>query len=115
MQFALIVCTEANNSYSALNFIKTAINLQQSIIAVFFYQQGVAIANTNISLPVDEINLQANWQLLTKEYAIPLIVCSGSALRRGIEVTKLAKYFVIGSLGQLTEIVAKADRVITFK
>jgi len=115
MNLALIVCTTANNSYSALEFAKAAIKMQQTIVTIFFYQQGVTIANTFIDLPADEINLQQHWQTLNKEHATPLTVCSASALRRGIAMEQLAKHFVMGSLGQLTEILATADKVITFK
>lgn len=115
MNLVLIVSAAANNSYSALAFAKAAIKLQHSIAAIFFYQQGVTIANPFVDLPVDEISLQQHWQALTKEHAAPLIVCSASALRRGIPIKQLAENFTIGSLGQLTEILTAADRVITFK
>ena len=115
MNLALIVSTTMSDSYSALEFAKAAINLRYSIAVVFFYLDGVTIANPFIDLPVDEINLQQHWYLLNKEHGIPLIVCSASALRRGIAITQLAKYFKIGSLAQLVEILATVDKVITFK
>ena len=116
MKFALIVKTSAiTNSYSALKFIEAAINLDHTIAAIFFYQQGVNLANAFIDLPQDEINIQHHWQALAQKNSIPLVVCSASALRQGILLDKLAAQFIIGSLGQLTEILATADRVITFK
>ena len=115
MKFALIVKTPFVSSYSALKFLETAINLKHSIVAVFFDQQGVSIANTFINLPNDEINIQQNWQVLAKEFSIPLIVCSTSALRYGIKLDQLAEQFTIGSFGQLIEILVTVDKIVIFK
>ncbi len=115
VKFALIVNTLVVNSYSALNFTEAAINLNHSVPVIFFYQQGVNLANAFIDLPADEINIQQNWQTLAKKNSIQLVICSASALRQGILLDKLAEQFVVGSLGQLTEIIAAADRVVTFK
>lgn len=114
LQFALIVNTSVVKSYSALKFAEAVINLKHSIQTIFFYQQGVSVANACIDLPQDEINIQQNWQTLAKQQAIKLVVCSSSALRQGIPLDKLADQFIIGSLGQLTEIISAADRVIMF-
>jgi len=114
LKFALIVNTSVVNSYSALKFAEAVLNLKHSIQAIFFYQHGVNLANAFIDLPQDETNIQQNWQTLAKQHAINLIVCSSSALRQGIQLDKLADQFIIGSLGQLTEIISSSDRVITF-
>ena len=115
MKFAIIVTASAANSYSALRFAEAAVSLQHTIAAIFFYQQGVNIANPFISLAADEINLQQQWQQFAQVNLLPLIVCSASALKHGVALDKLAVPFTIGSLGQLTEIIAEADRTITFK
>lgn len=115
MNYALLVSTLPENSFTALDFAKATLRLQQKILAVFFHQQGVCLANSLLNLPVDEINLQNHWQEFAIEHTVPLIVCSSSALRRGITANQLANHFTLGSLGQLTEILLKAERVITFK
>jgi tRNA 2-thiouridine synthesizing protein D len=115
VKFLVIVKTPITNAYSAFKFIEAAISLKHIIVTVFFDQQGVNLANAYINWPQDEINIQQNWQALAIKHSIPLVVCSASALRYGVSLDKFAEQFVIGSLGQLTEIIATVDRVVTFK
>ena len=114
MKFTIIVKSPLVNSYSALNFTIAAIKLNQAIPVIFFYQHGTNIANAFIDLPQDEINIQQKWQALAQNHGVQLVVCSASALRQGLQLDKLATHFVVGSLGQLTEVIGAAERVVVF-
>ena len=112
MNFVVIVSAIPEKSYSALKFVQTALSMQHTIQVVFFYQDGVVLANKFINLPKDEINIQHNWQDIQDTR---LLICSSSALRRGISEEHLASGFTFSSLGKLIEECSVADRVITFK
>ena len=110
---------------SALRFAKAALSAGHKIQRVFFYQEGVAVANGLSCPPQDEINLTKEWQKLAAEHQLELAVCVAAALKRGIIDTKeaaryglehynLAEGFVLTGLGQLIDAMTKTDRCITF-
>ena len=110
---------------SALRFAKAALAAGHTIQRVFFYQEGVTVANGLSCPPQDEINLTKEWQALALEHQLELAVCVAAALKRGILDAKeaaryglahhnLAEGFVLTGLGQLIDGLAKADRTVTF-
>lgn len=110
---------------SALRFTKAALAAGHTIQRVFFYQEGVALANALSCPPQDEINLTKAWQALAAEHQLELSVCVAAALKRGIVDAKeaarfglvhhnLAEGFVLTGLGQLVDGMANADRTVTF-
>ena len=114
MNFVLIIRSLPATTYSALKFIESALQLQHQISCVFFHQQAVTIANRYLKLPQDEVNIQFAWQVMAQQHSLPLIVCSGSAMRYGIQLANLAGQFMLGSLGQLSEAINAADKVCSF-
>ncbi|MEX1670816.1 sulfurtransferase complex subunit TusD [Zhongshania guokunii] len=128
LSFALLVsgqpCTD-QASLSALRFCKAALDSGHSVYRVFFFNDGVHCANRFITPPQDEISVPKQWQALQQEFAIDLVVCVSSALRRGIVDAKeaeryelgghnMADGFTIGGLGQWVDACIQADRVVRF-
>ncbi|HKM15410.1 MAG TPA: sulfurtransferase complex subunit TusD [Marinospirillum sp.] len=110
---------------SALRFAKAALAAGHTIQRVFFYQEGVMLANALSCPPQDEINLTKAWQTLATAHQLELTICVAAALKRGIVDAKeaarfglahhnLAEGFVLTGLGQLVDGMANADRTVTF-
>ncbi|MFT5484625.1 MAG: tRNA 2-thiouridine synthesizing protein D [Halieaceae bacterium] len=110
---------------SALNFARAIINRGHRVTRVFFYSDGVYIANAMGSPPQDEPNLMESWATLAEANDIDLDVCIGASLRRGImdaaEAKRYAKQgdnlhpgFELAGLGQLVDASLTSDRLITF-
>jgi len=110
---------------SAYQFCKSAAQIGHRIVGVFFYQHGVLNANQLVSPASDEINLPQHWVELADKYQFPLNVCISAALRHGVidqvEAQRLALTqfnlktpFVLSGLGQLAELSAQCDRLVTF-
>lgn len=98
-----------------------ALQQKQQPFRVFFYQDGVHVANQLNWNPDDQRNLTHEWQSLN----IPLPVCVSAALQRGITDqdnaerhqllhSNLAKHFQLVGLGELADAVEQADRVVQF-
>lgn len=110
---------------TALDFATALIEQGHSLKRVFFYGDGIHIAN-NLSTPQQgEENLQERWQQLAKDSHCELIICIAAALKRGLlneqEATRyekpafnLAEGFEISGLGQLAEAAITCDRVVNF-
>ncbi len=128
MKFAIqINCspTQSNTAHTAYQFVKTALAMQQEVLRVFFYQDGIYHAFGFTTPPEDELQLTKNWTALAEQYALDLVVCISASQRRGLLCAdeakrqgKLdqdcAKGFRISGLGQLVEASLLADRFIVF-
>lgn len=126
--FALNICGAPYSSQaplSALRFAKAALAAGHSIQRVFFYQEGVLLANALTCPPQDETHLTKAWQELAQEQQLELVVCVAAALKRGIldekEATRhglqhhnLAQGFILSGLGQLIDSLSHAERTVTF-
>src|SRR5690606_17146452 len=104
-----------------------ALGLAQSLQAkgevfrVFFYQDGVQVANNLQWSPDDQRSLTQEWQKLN----IKLPVCVSAALARGItdaenaqrhhiESHNLAEGFQLVGLGELADAVSSSARLVQF-
>lgn len=110
---------------SALRFAQAVIEAGHTLHRVFFYHDGVNGASNLQLIPQDEVSLPKQWQLLSSEHSIDLVVCIASALKRGIvdadeaerhdlENANLLDGFTISGLGQLIDTTIESDRVVTF-
>jgi tRNA 2-thiouridine synthesizing protein D len=119
----LILITSAPTSIHAWHALGLAQALQQKQQAfrVFFYQDGVMVANALQWVPDDQRRLSTEWQKL----AIRLPVCVSAALARGItdaenaqrhaiHAHNLADGFELVGLGELADAVQSAQRLIQF-
>lgn len=119
----LLLITSAPSSIHAWH----ALGLAQSLIVkkeevrIFFYQDGVQVANAFQWVPDDQRNLTLEWQKLQ----IRLPVCVSAALARGItdaenaqrhkiQVHNLASGYELVGLGELADAVQSTERLIQF-
>ncbi|ATZ63656.1 sulfurtransferase complex subunit TusD [Acinetobacter bereziniae] len=119
----LLLITAAPSSIHAWHALglAQALKAKDQEFRVFFYQDGVQVANNLQWIPDDQRNLSVEWQKL----AIRLPVCVSAALARGItdqenakrhqiQTHNLAKGFDLVGLGELADAVQYTDRLIQF-
>ncbi|MBJ8452994.1 sulfurtransferase complex subunit TusD [Acinetobacter bereziniae] len=119
----LLLITAAPSSIHAWHALglAQALKAKDQEFRVFFYQDGVQVANNLQWIPDDQRNLSVEWQKL----AIRLPVCVSAALARGItdqenarrhqiQTHNLAKGFDLVGLGELADAVQSTDRLIQF-
>ena len=99
--------------------VAQALHQREAPFRVFFYQDGVLVANTLQWVPDDQRNLTKEWQKID----ISLPVCVSAALARGITDSEnakrhqltsanLAEGFQLVGLGELADAVQSATRLI---
>jgi tRNA 2-thiouridine synthesizing protein D len=118
-KLAVIITTPpySNLSATALDYIETALKSSVELVGVFFYQEGVLHANTNVQIASDEFQADSHWQRLHQKYKLPLHLCITAAEKRGIsdEQTKnINQIFTVSGLGELVELSTMADRMVQF-
>lgn len=110
-------------SFLAYQFAEELLRAGHSIAQVFFSQAGVSHGNAFVYPANDEFNLIKHWQQLAQQYQFPLYLCIAAAQRRGVvneetaaieQQNNLAEKFVLAGLGEFSQAVLTADRVITF-
>ncbi|TCB50639.1 sulfurtransferase complex subunit TusD [Acinetobacter sp. ANC 4779] len=119
----LLLITSAPTSIYAWHALglAQALKAKNQAFRVFFYQDGVSVANTLQWAPDDQRHLTEEWQKL----AIRLPVCVSAALARGItdhenaqrhQISQhnLAQGFELVGLGELADAVQSAQRLIQF-
>lgn len=119
----LLLITSAPTSVMAWHAFGLAQALQQQhhAVRVFFYQDGVQVANALQWCPDDQRDLKHEWQKL----GIRLAVCVSAALARGItdadnaqrhalQQHNLAQGFELVGLGELADAVQNCTRLIQF-
>ncbi len=112
-------------SDTAYRFAAAVLANGHQLYRVFFYHDGVHNSSALMTPPQDEINLVLQWQQLSQDYNIDLVVCVAAALRRGLlneqeanrydkPTFNLNQNFEISGLGQLVDAAVISDRLITF-
>lgn len=112
----------SQGAYLAYQVAEELLQAKHNIRQVFFFQEGVSNANTLVNPASDEINLIEKWQKLAELHRLQLHLCIAAAQRRGIvdeqtsssATTNLAQGFTLAGLGEFSQAVLKADRLITF-
>ncbi len=104
----------SQGAFLAYQFAEKLLAKGHSISQVFFFQEGVQNANRFISPASDEVDLLELWKNLVKSDRLSLHLCVSAALRRGITEESVADGFVLAGLGEFSQAVLKADRVVTF-
>lgn len=127
MKFAIALFSAAHapSSRRALLFAQAALAGGHEIVRLFFYQDGVYSASTNIVAPQDEQDIARQWREFVSEHQLDGVVCIATALRRGVlnaeEATRYQRSAVnldapwaLSGLGQLHDAAQSADRLICF-
>ncbi len=113
----------SQGSALAYQFVETLLAQKHSVTQVFFFQDGISNANALVNPTSDEINLVEKWQNLAKSHRLSLHLCVAAAQRRGIvdqsttpitDKINLAEGFILAGLGEFSQAMFNADRLITF-
>lgn len=118
-KLAVVVTTPpySNLSVTALDYIETALNSGIDLVGVFFYQDGVMHANQQVHIASDEFQCIKHWQALQQTFKLPLHLCITAAEKRGLsdeQPNNISPMFTVSGLGELVELVNKADRLVQF-
>lgn len=116
---------DSRASLAAHEFASAVLDRGNRIERVFFYHQGVAIAQNLRAVPTDEPDDSALWLALAQQGKFELAVCVAAAERRGIvgideqqryalPSQSLREGFTLVGLGQLIDASNRADRTVTF-
>ncbi|QIM67669.1 tRNA 2-thiouridine(34) synthase TusD [Mannheimia granulomatis] len=125
MDYVLAVKSPVYGSQAAFLAYQVAeelIKANHTIRQVFFFQDGVSNANAFVNAATDEINLVEMWKNLAKSHRLPLHLCIAAAQRRGVvdeqsshnQANNLAECFTLAGLGEFSQAVLKADRLLIF-
>ncbi|MNG96544.1 putative sulfurtransferase DsrE [compost metagenome] len=127
MKFAIAVFSPAHapSSRRALLFAQAALAAGHEIVRLFFYQDGVHSASSNVVTPQDELDVAAQWRSFISEHSLDAVVCIAAALRRGVlnaeeaqryqrPAVNLPAPWELSGLGQLHEGAQSADRLLCF-
>ncbi|WGE31695.1 sulfurtransferase complex subunit TusD [Actinobacillus genomosp. 2] len=112
----------SQGAYLAYQIAEALLAAKHHIKQIFFFQDGVTNANILVNPASDEINLVEKWQNLAKSHNLALHLCISAAQRRGIVAhqtsktaqNNLADGFILAELGEFSQAVLKADRLLTF-
>jgi len=127
MKFVISVlsCSTAPSTRRALRFAQALLAEGHEIVRVFFYQDGVHNASTNLVVAQDQQDIAKQWQAFIIDNKLDAVVCIAAALRRGVldqaeaqryqrDAANLAEGFQLSGLGQLHDGLQQADRFISF-
>lgn len=112
----------SQGAFLAYQVAEELLRAKHNIRQVFFFQEGVSNANELVNPASDEVNLVEKWQNLAKLHRLPLHLCIAAAQRRGVvdeqttatSTINLAEGFTLAGLGEFSQAVLKADRLLTF-
>ncbi|WP_207869215.1 sulfurtransferase complex subunit TusD [Pseudomonas sp. 51_B] len=127
MKFAIAVFSPAHapSSRRALRFAEAALAGGHEIARLFFYQDGVHNASSNVVVPQDEQDIAGQWRTFVENNRLDAVVCIAAALRRGVlDEAEASRYqrpavnlhqpWELSGLGQLHEAAQNADRLVCF-
>lgn len=122
----IITCAPAsNNANNALSFARAIIDKGHTLFRLFFYGEGVHIANACSVATQGEHHIQSEWQVFIDTNQLDSVVCIAAGLKHGIlNKAESSRYHKTGptllaphdlsGLGQLAEATQYSDRVVTF-
>ncbi|MDG9759744.1 sulfurtransferase complex subunit TusD [Ectopseudomonas mendocina] len=127
MKFAIALFAAPHQPASrrALRFAQATLAGGHEIVRLFFYQDGVHSAGSNVVSPQDELDLPREWREFVTANGLDAVVCIAAALRRGVLNAEEAQRYArsaanleapweLSGLGQLHEAAQQADRLVCF-
>lgn len=127
MKFAIALFSppQAPSSRRALRFAQAALAGGHEIVRLFFYQEAVHTASSNLVSAQDELDLPGEWRAFVQEHGLDGVVCIAAALRRGVlnaeeaqrygrPAANLEAPWELSGLGQLHEATQMAERLVCF-
>ncbi|WP_417437000.1 sulfurtransferase complex subunit TusD [Idiomarina abyssalis] len=101
---------EQLKSQEALSFALAAINGGHEIACIFFYRE--AVNHALLATPVENKALINQWEAMSRQHNVPLVVCHTVAERKGIE--EFHPSFQASGLTALATAIANSDRTLQF-
>lgn len=101
---------EHHKSVDALRFIQAAAQYGHEVVCVFFYRE--AVDHAVVSPSGNILSLVQQWETLSKQLSIPLVVCHTAAERKAISDFNPA--FDASGLTALAKAIATSDRTLQF-
>jgi len=98
----------------ALGIMKAALS-RGSAVFCFLYEDGVLLANRTRDIPQGEDDPSQQLAELTSLESCEVVACITAAERRGIHEHQLIDGIRLGGLGEWTEQLQSADRVVQFR
>lgn len=127
MRFSLLVTAGPHRpaAVTALHTVEAVLHSPHDLYRVFFYGEGVHLANRLARRDADLGCVQRDWQRLVQARALPAVVCVGAALRRGVTDAaesaraglggdNLAPGFRLAGLGDWVDALMNSERVVHF-
>ncbi|MFT6600166.1 MAG: tRNA 2-thiouridine synthesizing protein D [Alloalcanivorax sp.] len=112
---------------TALHTAQAVARSSHQLYRIFFYGDGVHLANRLACRGDVACDAQRGWQTLVAEHGWPASVCVGAALKRGISDSEearraglndvngtLADGFTLVGLGDWVDALTQSDRVVHF-
>ncbi|MGM0428887.1 MAG: sulfurtransferase complex subunit TusD [Pseudomonadota bacterium] len=97
-------------SHEALSFALAAINSGHEIVCAFFYRE--AVNHALLPTPNENKALINQWEAMSHQHNVPLVVCHTVAERKGIE--EFHSSFNASGLTALATAIANSDRTLQF-
>ena len=116
MRYSLLVTAGPDSpaATSALSMAEALVARGHTLFRIFFYRQGVLLANRLRDIGTDETDISARWQAFLQAHELDGEVCVGAAQRQGLGGDDLATGFTLAGLGVWADAVANSDRVLSF-
>ncbi|HLR17849.1 MAG TPA: sulfurtransferase complex subunit TusD [Alcanivoracaceae bacterium] len=112
---------------AALKYCQALLNTKHTLNCVFFYQDGVLLGNAQTYFgPNEQQPVAQAWQDFVAAQDINAVLCTASAVRRGIfdaqsaeqynrNAITIANHFQLGGLGEWAEAIRQSERAISFQ
>lgn len=127
MRFSVLVTAgpQGPGALTALRTVEAVCRSRHHLYRVFFYGEGVQLANRLAARDGTDNRAQRAWQALVAGGGVPAAVCVGAALRRGVtdaaqarqaglDGENLAEGFRLAGLGEWVDALMNSDRVVHF-
>ena len=98
----------------ALETIETALSNGCAVFC-FLYEDGVLLANGRRDIPQGETDPSQLLETLAQHQNCDVVACITAAERRGVTQDRLMTNVRVGGLGEWTEQLQAADRVVQFR
>ena len=128
MNFCLVVLSSPYGSEAPLRaarFARALLEQSHEVGQVFFYDEGTYTGLGSAVSPQGEQSAVEAWGALQQEHNLELILCIGSAIKRGIldaneaqrhehPASTIHPAFTLAGLGQLVDASSRCDRLVSF-
>lgn len=116
-RFVILMCLSPDSgtvAQHAVETIKAALERNHAVF-VFLYEDGVGFARSDRDIPQGESDPVHDFQHLLLHPNLDAVACVTAAERRGVRDTHTDPRIRLAGLGEWTEQLSQADRVVQFR